>query len=138
VGLFREFGPAARILARLAAGGPGAFLDSEVLARAARVRRQYLFELLPVLIRAGILQSWLGPGGGYRLAKPAKHITLLEVAELVDGPIRGGVPKLVRGADARIDDRLQTACDAAAEIIRQNLGRVSVANLARRPKGGRS
>jgi hypothetical protein len=40
----------------------------------------------------------------------------------------------VTGADARIDRRLQAACDAAAEIVRRNLGRVSVAELARKGK----
>jgi DNA-binding IscR family transcriptional regulator len=128
---FRDFGPAARVLARLAAAGPSAFLGSEVLARAAGMRRQYLFELLSVTIQVGILRSWLGPDGGYWLAWPAAGITLLEVAELVDGPVRGDVPQTVTGADAKIDRRLQ-----AAEIVRRNLGRVSVAELAGGRKGG--
>jgi DNA-binding IscR family transcriptional regulator len=64
------------------------------------------------------------------LTRPAEAITLLEVAELVDGPVEAGVPKLVKGADRRIDRELQAACEQAAEVVRWNLGPVSLAELA--------
>jgi hypothetical protein len=57
------------------------------------------------------------------LTRPAEAITLLEVAELVDGPVEAGVPKLVKGADPRIDRELQAACEEAAEMVRRNMGR---------------
>jgi DNA-binding IscR family transcriptional regulator len=85
-----------------------------------------------------LVESWLGRADGYRLARPADAVTLLGVAELVDGPVRGDVPQTVTGADAGIDRRLQAACEGAAVIVRRNLGRVSVAELARWPKGKRS
>jgi Rrf2 family protein len=136
--LFRNFGPAVRVLARLADEQPGTFVSSEVLAPVAGVPRKYVYELLLTLIRAGYLQSWIGLGGGYRLARPVDDVSLLEIAELVDGPVGGDVPKLVAGADPRIDRRLQAVCDAAAEIIRRNLGWVTVADLAaRNGKGGK-
>jgi hypothetical protein len=61
--------------------------------------------------------------------RPAGDITLLEIIEAVDGPVEAGVPKLVERADPRIDRRLQAACKGAAEIVRWNLGRVSLAEL---------
>jgi Rrf2 family protein len=136
--LFQDFGPAVRVLAWLASHEPGTFVNSAVFAAVAGVGRKHLWKLLLVLTRAGLLHSWGGPAGGYRLARPAEGITLLEVAELVDGPIGSAVPRLVTGADPRIDHQLQAACDAASEAIRRNLGRASVAQLAERPKGGRS
>jgi DNA-binding IscR family transcriptional regulator len=92
---------------------------------------------LVLLRRARLLESWPGRAGGSRLARPAKDITLLRMIETVEGPIRSGVPQAVTGAVSRIDFRLQQTCASAGETARRRLGRVSVANLAGRRKGGR-
>jgi hypothetical protein len=39
---------------------------------------------------------------------------------------------VMTGADPRIDCRLQAVCDAAAGMVRRNLRRVSVAEVARK------
>jgi DNA-binding IscR family transcriptional regulator len=78
-----------------------------------------------------------GRAGGYRLARSAAGLSLLEIVEAVDGPVEAGVPQIVTGTHGRIERRLQAACDGTAEIIRRNLGRVSVADLARNEKGDR-
>ena len=45
----------------------------------------YLAKHLQALSRVGILESVHGPRGGYRLAKPAAEITVLDVVEAIDG-----------------------------------------------------
>src|SRR5690242_10024706 len=45
----------------------------------------YLAKHLQALSRAGIVESVPGPRGGYRLARPAETITVLEVVEAIDG-----------------------------------------------------
>ena len=40
-----------------------------------------------LLSRARLVTAVRGKGGGYRLARPAKDITLLEVFEAVEGPL---------------------------------------------------
>ena len=92
------------------------------------VSEEYLRKSLKPLASAGVLLSSRGPTGGYRLARPARRITLLEVVEAVDGPVRGDVPRF--GADGKLDARLQEACDAAAEVVRARLRQVSIADLA--------
>jgi Rrf2 family protein len=130
--LFRALGPAVRVLAWLAAEECDTFVPCEFLSPIAGVERKHLWGLLLSLTRAGLLHSLGGPAGGYRLARPVHELTLLEIAELVDGPVGGDVPKLVAGADPRTDRWLQAVCDAAAEVVRRKLGRVSVADLARK------
>jgi hypothetical protein len=72
-----------------------------------------------------------GPGGGFRLARPAKGITLLEVVEAVEGPVRGAaLPASDTAQGRRMDARLQAVCDLAAETVRGRLRRVSLADLA--------
>lgn len=45
----------------------------------------YLAKHLQALARAGLVESAPGPGGGYRLARPAATISLLDVVEAVEG-----------------------------------------------------
>jgi Rrf2 family iron-sulfur cluster assembly transcriptional regulator len=55
------------------------------LAAAAHVPHPFLAKLVPTLVRAGILASSRGRGGGVRLARPAQEISLLQVVQVVDG-----------------------------------------------------
>lgn len=49
------------------------------IAEAAGIPRSYLSAILGNLVRAGILDSSPGAGGGFRMNRPAKDITLSEV-----------------------------------------------------------
>jgi Rrf2 family iron-sulfur cluster assembly transcriptional regulator len=48
----------------------------------------YLEQLFARLRRRGLVTSVRGPGGGYRLAKPAEDTTVAEVVTAVDEPLR--------------------------------------------------
>jgi Rrf2 family iron-sulfur cluster assembly transcriptional regulator len=48
----------------------------------------YLEQLFGPLRRAGLVISARGPGGGYRLARPAGSIAIAEIIDAVDEPIR--------------------------------------------------
>jgi Rrf2 family protein len=122
---------ALRALAFLARHEGGGLMPSRATAAAAGLPALYLLKVLKPLAAAGVLLSARGPNGGYRLARPAKRITLLDVVEAVGGPVRGDVPRWAADADgARLDARLQEVCDAAAEVARARLRKVSVADLA--------
>jgi Rrf2 family protein len=71
----------------------GRLLPSGAIAEAAGLPDRFLVKVLTPLVRARVLYSVRGPLGGYRLARPAKGITLLEVVEAVDGPVRGEAPR---------------------------------------------
>ena len=57
------------------------------LARRREIPVQFLEQLFATLRRAGILRSQRGVKGGYSLARPAGEITVLELVELLDGPL---------------------------------------------------
>ena len=48
----------------------------------------YLEQLFGKLRRAGLVMSVRGPGGGYRLAQPADMLSIADIVNAVDEPIR--------------------------------------------------
>jgi DNA-binding IscR family transcriptional regulator len=85
------------------------------LARRREIPVQFLEQLFATLRRAGVLRSQRGVKGGYSFARPSGDITVLELVELLDGPV---------GADA-------TGVFAdAAQATRNVLSQSTVAEIA--------
>ena len=63
----------------------GLFRVSEIAAEL-DVPQNYLSKTLHQLARAGVLHSSRGKHGGFRLAKPARELTLAEVVAPFNGP----------------------------------------------------
>lgn len=77
-----------RVLLDLAVNGTeGAPRMLKDVAQNQGISEKYLSRLVIDLRRAGLITSVRGAGGGYRLAKPPKMITILEVLEVMEGPI---------------------------------------------------
>jgi Rrf2 family protein len=57
------------------------------LARRRQVPVQFLEQLFAVLRRGGIVSSQRGVKGGYRFARDPGSVTVLEIVELLDGPL---------------------------------------------------
>ena len=57
------------------------------LARRRNIPVQFLEQLFAVLRRSGVLKSQRGVKGGYLFARDPASITVLEVVELLDGPL---------------------------------------------------
>jgi Rrf2 family protein len=119
---------ALRALVYLARHEGGEFVRVEAIAGAPS--ESFLRKSLKPLVSAGVLRSSKGPRGGYRLARPARSITLLEVVEAVEGPVRGEAPVVGSRGHARLDAKLQEVCEGVAELVRRRLGKVSVADVA--------
>ena len=80
---------AVKALTELARAGAGAPVPIGELARRRDIPVQFLEQLFATLRRAGILRSQRGVKGGYSFARPAADITVLEIVELLDGPLGG-------------------------------------------------
>jgi Rrf2 family protein len=57
------------------------------LARRREIPVQFLEQLFATLRRAGVLRSQRGVKGGYSFARAPGDITVLELVELLDGPV---------------------------------------------------
>ena len=60
------------------------------LARRREIPVQFLEQLFAMLRRAGVLRSQRGVKGGYSFAREPASITVLEIVELLDGPLGQG------------------------------------------------
>jgi Rrf2 family protein len=122
---------AVAFLAYLAKGKPDAPVPSHEVAREKGLPERFLLKVLRSLVNSGALRSLKGPHGGYRLARDPKDVTLLEVVEAVDGPLRAVVTPVGKEG-AALDKRLQAECDKATVLVRERLVMVTLAELERR------
>ncbi|MGO0123133.1 RrF2 family transcriptional regulator [Desulfothermobacter acidiphilus] len=79
---------AIRVVLNLAMRPSGEVVCAQILAREESIPLRFLLKVVRDLTRAGIVRSYRGVGGGFALARPASTITLREVWEAVEGPIR--------------------------------------------------
>ena len=117
-------------LAYLAREKPDAPVTSHDVAQAEGIPDRFLLKVLRSLVSVGILRSLKGPNGGYRLVRAPKDVTLLEVIEAVDGPLRA-VAEPVGKQGASVDKRLQAVCDEVLALVRERLAKATLAELAR-------
>jgi Rrf2 family protein len=61
------------------------YLATKDLAEFHGVPKEYLSKALQALSQAGIVDTTLGPRGGYRLAKSPKEISFLDIVEAIEG-----------------------------------------------------
>jgi Rrf2 family protein len=78
---------AVRALVELYRSGEAGPTPIAELARRGDIPVQFLEQLFATLRRAGLLRSQRGVKGGYSFARPPEQITVLEVTELLDGPL---------------------------------------------------
>jgi Rrf2 family protein len=78
---------ALQALAELGRSGGDAPVPIGELARRRDIPVQFLEQLFAILRRAGVLRSQRGVKGGYSFARQPAEITVLELVELLDGPL---------------------------------------------------
>src|SRR4051794_15527683 len=79
---------------------------SHQIAKARGIPERFLLKVLKPLVSARVLASIKGPNGGYRLARSANEMTMLEIVEAVDGPLNGRV----QPSRDSLERRLETIC----------------------------
>lgn len=103
-------------------------IASHNIAQARGIPERFLLKVLKPLVSARVLLSIKGPNGGYRLAKKADDITMLEVLEAVDGPIRGQAP-FSEESNGPLNHKLENICKQSAEVVRKQLEKVKMSDL---------
>lgn len=63
----------------------GQFMSIDEVSAQSRIPRPYLSKILQDLSRGGILYSRRGTGGGFKLARHPREISLRDIIEIVEG-----------------------------------------------------
>jgi Rrf2 family protein len=103
----------------------------EIVARFA-VSEAHLAKVLAALARAGVVVSKRGPRGGARLARPPAQITLLEIYEALDGPMRRHACLLAEHGCGRAGCPLGPELAAANDALRAKFATTTLADVAGR------
>jgi Rrf2 family protein len=128
----------AHACALLAALPPGVGLPAAALAEFHYLAPAYMAKHMQALARAGVVESVRGAGGGYRLAKPPKDITLWDILQAIEGKeapfrcmeIRQQGPCVDSRADFRKPCTITAVFRKAETAWRAELQSVSLADIA--------
>jgi Rrf2 family protein len=112
-------------------------LSAARLAEYHGVPAPYLAKHLQSLTRAGVFVAVPGPKGGYRLARPAAEVTVLEIVEALDGTqpafrcaeIRRRGPSAVAPSEYRLPCAILRAMVRADAAWRAELRATTIADL---------
>jgi Rrf2 family protein len=108
---------ALRAVAELASTDGTAPVKADVIAQAQGIPLRFLLNILNELRHARIVRSHRGADGGYRLARPARDVTVAEIVVAMEGSVtsvQGAYPdELVYPGAARALGELWRTVDAA-------------------------
>ena len=120
-------------LVDLATARGGAPVSLAEISRRQDISLPYLEQLFVRLRRAGLVLSARGPGGGYRLARPAAEINLVDVLDAVDETVSAlhvgaGASGAVSGSMAQsLSNRLWQSLSAHVYVFLHNTTLADVA-----------
>jgi Rrf2 family protein len=111
------------------------FVPASVIGTTMSIPPNFLPQIMSDLVRQGILLAHVGRAGGYRLARPADHISMLEIVEAIEGDTRRS--ECVLRASACSPTRpcdVHHVFETAQESLRLQLSAASVGDIvAARP-----
>jgi FeS assembly SUF system regulator len=77
----------ATVILTVLASEPDAVLSASELAERARLEPTTVSKILKPLAQSGLVAAFRGANGGYRLARPADEIGLIDIVEALEGPL---------------------------------------------------
>ncbi|MDR3685255.1 MAG: Rrf2 family transcriptional regulator [Geothrix sp.] len=103
------------------------------IAAATQVPSGYLSKVLQQLVRAGLLTSQRGLGGGFSLARPASELSVYEVVQAVDPVSR------ILECPLKLPEHREELCtlhrrlDDVMEMVEHSFRLTSLADLLKKP-----
>lgn len=116
-------------IVRCLGANDGNKMGSTQISECAAIPHRFTFKILRKLTHAGITKSIRGKGGGYILNKDTSEITLLDLVEIIDGPVyinKCLEPGYVCTMHEDTLCSLHKKIGEISEVIRQELKKVSI------------
>ena len=109
---------------------------SKEIAKVRKIPERFLLKVLKPLVEKGLLTSVKGPGGGYKLAKPAAEISMADIIEAIDEDGLRGYNAGGKIGSPAINVRLEAICKQSAQQVRAHLEAIHVTDLIGKPVDG--
>jgi len=122
---------ALRILSELAASD--SVVDAKTLSERTSVTPRFSLKILHKLVSAGLVISYKGVNGGYKLGMDPSVITLKDVIELIDGPI--AMVRCLDSGEGCSLNKDKTACiyhhifDTISLDVAKKLSRITISDV---------
>ncbi len=131
---------ALRALVLMAKDSPGKVHQIQEISERGNIPVKFLEQILLVLRNEGLLSSKRGVGGGYTLRKRPSDLTVLQIIELLDGPIAPLPCALNRRTEAcgcpdPVSCPLQPLMRLARDQIRELFGSKTIQDLLEEARG---
>lgn len=130
IGISRQSDYAARLVLHLACLEPGTRVSIPEISKVRLLPAPYTRRIVGDLVKANIIQTVRGTGGGISLARPASEISLLDILDAVEGGVvlnaclEGGKP-CVFGPGCLV----QRAWGSATHLLQRHLATVTFDTL---------
>jgi Rrf2 family protein len=105
------------------------------LASEGMMPERFLLQILRGLVTHGILSSTRGVDGGYALKRDPQEISLLELIEAVDGPLKPG-PTSSAGMPEETQKAIADALGEVTKTLRRQLAAIKLTSLMPPRKNG--
>jgi Rrf2 family protein len=131
---------AIQAIVELGSAGVGVVVPSRRLAEAGHIPDRFLLQILRNLVSHGILHSTRGVVGGYTLARNLDQVSLLDIVEAIEGPVRlelsNTSPSAPRPDAEPRSCALQDVMHGVSEGVRRELAGLKLSHLlaARQPR----
>ena len=129
---------ALRILVDLAENQKSGYVTLKEIAVRQEISEKYMESIVKDLVRAGILEGLRGKGGGYRLARNAEDIRILDVLPLMEGTLApvACLEESAKSCPRAASCRTLPMWKGLDEVVKEYLGRFTIQDLMRKDGDG--
>lgn len=125
---------ALRIMVDFAENSGDGYITLKEAAERQEISEKYLESIVKDLVKDGIIEGLRGKGGGYRLARPADEIKVLDILRSADGTLvpvsclEEGSKPCSRAADCRT----LPLWDGLSKVVNEYLGGFTLQDLTKK------
>ena len=111
-------------------------LDAKAISDKTLVTQKFALKILRKLVRGGLVSSYKGVKGGYKLKTAPEDITLKQVIELIDGPIV--IARCLEGGEACTLNPDKSSCiyhhifDSISIDVAKKMQRITIRDILNR------
>lgn len=108
---------------------PDQFAQASDIAKNTRVNKPTTAKLLKVLAKHGLLESYRGATGGYKLTRQPEQVSVAEIIQILEGPL--GIMECTIGKECALSTNcsMHTQWQKINSVIYQALDTIKLSDL---------